>query len=58
MDSISQQYTKLHQFPFHLFSICLETPRWSAVNQHRLIGATLADQVKVDIITRGSDRTI
>lgn len=58
MDSISQQYTRLHQLPFHLFSICLETPCWSAMNQHCLIEATLSDQVKIDIITHGSEMII
>lgn len=58
MDSISQQYSRLHEFPFHLFSICLKTSCWSAVNQHPFVKATAADQVKVDVFTHESDSEI
>lgn len=58
MDSISQQYSRLHEFPFHLFSICLETSCWSAVNQHPLVKATAVDQVKVHVFTHDSESEI
>jgi len=58
VDSISQQYTRLHQFPFHLFGICFESPCWSDMDQQYLIEGTLADQVKVNIVTPGPETTV